>query len=339
MPDAKHKRIVICADGTWNDPEDENPTNALRIARAVKPIGNDGVPQVVFYDWGVGSYYATIRGGAASLGLLKNVQDSYRFIVQNYREGDELFLFGFSRGAYTVRCLAGMLNNCGILKRKNASEIPQAFDFYKQRNAKPGSQTAREWRKQHSGSPRRGAVRFIGVWDTVGALGVPTRMLAFVDEKDLFFDPILGSNVHAARHAVSIDEKRADLTPTLWDDRDATNIRQVWFAGVHADVGGGYAPSKAGTLASEIPLKWMADEAHSFGLQFEPQVTDPSRIDPLAPTHRSHKRFWRVLGTQARTIPDDAVVHSSVQHRFESGEYKSAPLQEWLARTGGNWTL
>ena len=142
------KRIIICSDGTWNDPEDENPTNVLRIARAVKPIGSEGVKQVVFYDWGVGSYYANARGGTAGLGMMKNIQDGYRFIVQNYNPGDELFLFGFSRGAYTIRSLAGMLNNCGILKRTNAHQIPDAFKFYKKRSAKPGSPAARAWRKK-----------------------------------------------------------------------------------------------------------------------------------------------------------------------------------------------
>ncbi|MCP5040647.1 MAG: DUF2235 domain-containing protein, partial [bacterium] len=208
MPDQQRKRIVICADGTWNDPEDENPTNVLRMSRAIKPVASDGVKQVVFYDWGVGTYYEKVRGGTSGMGMMKNIQDGYRFIVQNYNKGDEIYLLGFSRGAYTVRSLAGMLNNCGILKRENAHQIPKAFSFYKKRSAKPGSPEAKKWRRKRSLSPERGIVDFIGVWDTVGALGVPTRVLAFVEENDLFFDPVLGSNVKVARHAVSIDEKR-----------------------------------------------------------------------------------------------------------------------------------
>jgi len=333
----KEKRIVICADGTWNDPEDDNPTNVLRLARAVKPIASKGVKQVVFYDWGVGSYYAKMRGGTSGLGMMKNIQDGYRFIVQNYNPGDKLYLFGFSRGAYTIRSLAGMLNNCGILKRKNARMIPDAFDFYKKRSAKPGSPQARAWRKKHSLDPERGGVDFIGVWDTVGALGVPTRVLAFVEENDLFFDPILGSNVDVARHAVSIDERRGDFVPTLWGPKETADLKQVWFAGVHSDVGGGYAPTRKGTLLSDIPLAWMADEADGFGLEFEPHLYTRSKLDPRSPVHKSRKKFWKVLGKNVRALPSDAVVHSSVKKRYEAGGYDSKPLEAWLVANGDAW--
>jgi len=335
MPPPK-KRIVICADGTWNDPEDENPTNVLRMARAIRPVAEGGVKQVVFYDWGVGTYHDRLRGGTAGLGMMKNVQDGYRFIVQNYHPADEIFLFGFSRGAYTVRCLAGMLNNCGVLKRKNAERIPEAFAFYKKRSAPPGSPEAHAWRSANALTPSRGIVDFIGVWDTVGALGIPTRVLAFVDESDLFFDPVLGSNVRAARHAVAIDEKRADFEPTLWDPKESVDMKQIWFAGVHADVGGGYGPTQ-GRLASDIPLAWMAREADSKGLEFERHLFVKSRLDPHAALHRSHKRFWKVLGRATRELPRDAVIHRSVQQRWEAGLYDSKPLEAWIADHGGYW--
>jgi uncharacterized protein (DUF2235 family) len=116
-----NKRIVICADGTWNRPEKnikkDIPTNVLRLARAIKPTGKDTMPQQVFYDWGIGSYYDKVKGGTTGKGIEKNVMDDYRYIVQNYTPGDEIWLFGFSRGAYTVRSLCGLINNCGILKR------------------------------------------------------------------------------------------------------------------------------------------------------------------------------------------------------------------------------
>ena len=335
MPRNQSKRIVICADGTWNDPEDEHPTNVLRVARAVKPLAADGFRQVVFYDWGVGSYYAQAAGGIAGLGMVKNVQDGYRFIVQNYRPGDEIFLFGFSRGAYTVRCLAGMLNNCGVLKRTQADRIPEAFEFYKNRRAKPGSRRAADWRQQHTGRRGRGTVDFIGVWDTVGALGVPTRVLAFAEESDLFFDAELGSNVRVARHAVSIDEQRADFTPTLWGPKEGADVEQVWFAGVHADVGGGYGPGKNGKLLSDIPLAWMAREASGAGLELESHLYRARDLDPLAPAHKSRKRFWRVLGKAERELPADAILHPSVRRRARSGDYESAPLRKLLAKRQG----
>jgi uncharacterized protein (DUF2235 family) len=333
----RSKRIVICADGTWNDPEDENPTNVLRVARAIKPLASDGVKQVVFYDWGVGSYYARVRGGTQGLGIMKNIQDGYRFIVQNYNPGDEIFLFGFSRGAYTVRCLAGMLNNCGILKRENAAQIPDAFAFYKNSRARPSSSRAERWRGKRCRDADRGRVDFIGVWDTVGALGIPTRVLAFMDEKDLFFDRDLGSNVKIARHAVAIDERRADFTPTLWGDKAAGSVEQVWFAGVHADVGGGYKRSDDDKLLSDIPLAWMTAEAATAGLEFERHLYVKAKLDHRARQHKSHRSFWRALGRERREIPPDAVLHASVKRRYEQTDYAPRQLTDWLQQRDGDW--
>ena len=326
------KRIVVCADGTWNDPERPNPTNVLRVARAVQPDGN-GVQQVVFYDWGVGSYYAKLQGGAFGLGIAKNIQDCYRFIVQNYDDEDELFLFGFSRGAYTVRALAGMLNKCGVLRRKDAGRIPEAFSFYKKSRIKPGEKAAKEWRREFS--VERQGVRFLGVWDTVGALGIPTRVLAFVNEEDLFYDSALGRKVEVARHAVAIDERRADFEPTLWSPREAADVKQVWFAGVHSDVGGGYVP-RSGRLLSDVPLAWMASEAAEHGLVLESHLLDSTKDSWKATEHDSYKHFYRAFrGMRRREIPPDGVVHYSVRRRHEETDYRSKPLEEWLEARGG----
>ena len=287
MAETAKKRIVICADGTWNDPEDENPTNVLRMARAVKPVTKHDTKQVVFYDWGVGSYYAKVRGGAVGFGIMKN--------------------------------------------------IPEAFDFYKKRGAKPSSQAAKDWRKARSYGTDRGTVDFIGVWDTVGALGIPTRVLAFMDQKDLFYDQELGSNVKVARHAVSIDERREDFEPTLWGKKEAIDIKQVWFAGVHSDVGGGYKPTKDGKLLSDIPLAWMATEASQTGLEFESHLYLKSKLDHRTPKHSSYKSFWRVLGKRRREIPVDSVMHVSVKKRFETMDYAPDQLKDWLEAHNGNW--
>lgn len=131
------KSIVIPSDGTWNSPEKGNSTNVLRLSRAIAPVAvaEKDVRQVVFYDWGVGSDRKKYSGGITGEGIDKNIQDCYRFIVQNYDLGDELYFFGFSRGAYTVRLLAGLIRNCGILKREEAHHIPKAFDLYRKRGA------------------------------------------------------------------------------------------------------------------------------------------------------------------------------------------------------------
>jgi len=333
MPRPK-KRIVVCSDGTWNDPEDENPTNVLRVARAIQPEDERRTQQVVFYDWGVGSYYAKTRGGVSGLGIMKNIQDGYRFIVQNFDVGDEIFLFGFSRGAYTARALAGMLNKCGILKRKNAHLIPDAFSFYKQSRIKPGSPKARQWRRKMSMDPERGEVDFIGVWDTVGALGIPTRVLGFVDEHDLFYDQDLGSNVKVARHAVAIDELRDDFTATLWTSRESLDLKQVWFAGVHGDVGGG-TKERHGKRLSDIPLAWMAREAEATGLRFEPHLHGSLRGLHSAEANKSYKSFYRLRGATWRRIPTDGVLHTSVKNRARATGYFPPPVLDWVERNEG----
>ena len=129
------KRIVVCADGTWNRPEkdlsSDFPTNVLKLARGIRPLDSEQVSQQVFYDWGIGSYHDSLIAGATGRGIVKNITDGYRYLVQNYSPGDEIYLFGFSRGAYTVRSLCGLIYNCGILKRPDARLIEMAFKHYK----------------------------------------------------------------------------------------------------------------------------------------------------------------------------------------------------------------
>ncbi len=232
--------IVICADGTWNRPEEDLekdfPTNVLKLARAIKPSGPN-LKQHVFYDWGLGSYHDKVTAGATGRGIHKNILDCYRYIVQNYTTGDSLYLFGFSRGAYTVRALCGLINNCGILKRPVARLISEAWKIYKNPQAKfhPDGDGAKEFRASHSHASRK--VHFVGVWDTVGALGIPFSVMALFDSHDEFYDTKMGANVSYARHALSIDEQREDFEPTVWTPRTGVDLKQVWFAGVHSDIG------------------------------------------------------------------------------------------------------
>ena len=253
-----NKRIVICADGTWNRPEkdlqEDFPTNVLRLARAIKPIGANQIPQQVFYDWGVGSYYDPVIGGATGKGLHKNVMDDYRYIVQNYSPDDEIYLFGFSRGAYTIRCLCGLINNCGIIKRPDASLIQKAFNHYKRTGtayAPEGSESIK-FRNLHSHKLRE--VQFVGVWDTVGAMGIPISFLGLFEDKDEFYDTKIGKNVRVARHALAIDEHRSDFEPTIWIPRENMDLQQVWFAGAHSDIGGSSKPDEDGSLLSDNAL-------------------------------------------------------------------------------------
>ena len=240
------KRLVVCCDGTWNTPDQQQPTNVTKIALAVASADDDGLEQRVFYHRGVGSRPGDrIRGGAFGYGLSRNVRDAYRFLVHNYEPGDELFFFGFSRGAFTVRSLAGLVRNCGILRRSESRRIADAYALYRGRaNAtKPNGVESVLFRRSYSYEPR---IRFIGVWDTVGALGIPVTGLPvarWLNRRWGFHDTDLSSHVDAAYQALAIDEQRGPFRPTLWTQQDHAPktqvVQQVWFSGVHCDIGGG----------------------------------------------------------------------------------------------------
>ena len=338
------KRIVICADGTWNrpekDPRKDFPTNVLKLARAIRPIGRDGVAQQVFYDWGIGSYYARVSGGVTGKGINKNIQDDYRYIVQNYSPGDDLFFFGFSRGAYTVRSLCGMINNIGILKRPDAALIARAFAHYKnpRPDYHPDGAESKAFRRKHSHRSRR--IAFVGVWDTVGALGIPFSFLGLLHPKDEFYDNKLGPVIEVARHAMAIDEQRSDFEPTVWAPRPGIDLEQVWFAGVHSDVGGSYRPDPDGSLAADYPLQWMVDQARRRGLSVEAHLRRGLQPSPVARLHKSRKFIYRSKPPYLRPIDHgrgEVLIHASVKQRWDADpRYRPKNLREFLA-TRGQW--
>lgn len=336
------KRIVVCADGTWNRPEKDIekdfPTNVLRLARAVKPVGVDQTPQQVFYDWGVGSYYDSVVGGATGRGLHKNIMDDYRYIVQNYSPGDEIFLFGFSRGAYTVRSLCGLINNCGILKRPDAPHIQMAFEHYKKPSAAyaPKGQKSIDFRKKYSHPSR--AVTFVGVWDTVGAMGIPISFLGLFDDKDEFYDTKIGRNVGTARHALAIDEFRSDFEPTIWLPKKGLDLKQVWFPGAHSNVGGSYKADDDGSLLSDIALDWMIREAASSGLTVEAHLKQSLKKRSTATLHKSRRSFYRIRKKYFRLIDHgkgDVLIHESVKKRWDQDpKYRPKNLVEYIKKHG-----
>jgi uncharacterized protein (DUF2235 family) len=234
------KRIIIFADGTWNSPEKGRATNVLQMARSVRPVA-DGTEQVVFYDWGVGTDRKEIAGGISGAGIDKNIMDCYRFLVHNYAPGDQLYFFGFSRGAYTVRSLAGFVRNCGLLQREYADHIPDAYRLYRKRTKKshPSDDAMVAFRARYAVADLT-EIEFVGVWDTVGALGIPMPFWGTLGEKEFLFHDLEPSKIiKHARHAVAIDENRIDFEPSLWNEKPGIDLKQVWFAGVHSDVGGG----------------------------------------------------------------------------------------------------
>lgn len=266
-------RLIVCCDGTWNAFGQKNPTNVVKLYEAIADVDDDGIEQKKFYVAGVGtkSRWDRIRGGVAGWGLSANLKSAYRDLVDAYEPGDEIFLFGFSRGAYTARSLGGFIRNVGILKRENRDRVDEAFKLYRDRDdptKAPDGATAQEFRRRHSHDDVN--IRFIGVWDTVGSLGIPfgrSPVIRWINKRWSFHDTKLSSRVGAAYQALAIDEKRGPFEPTLWQtnpDAEGQVVEQVWFPGVHCNVGGGYA----NTPISDIPLVWMMRKAVDHGLEF-----------------------------------------------------------------------
>jgi len=333
------KRIAVFSDGTWNSPDRDGSTNVLRLARAIKPKAErDGAEQVAFYDWGVGSDRLKITGGITGYGIDKNIMDCYRFIVHNYNAGDQLFFFGFSRGAYTVRSLAGFIRNCGLLKRENADRIPEAYKLYRKRtrSSAPNAEGPKQFRQRYAVADIT-PIEFVGVWDTVGALGIPIPFWGTLGESEfLFHDTEPSKIVQHARHAVSIDENREDFEATLWDEKAGLDLQQVWFAGVHADVGGGY---EADGL-SHCSLDWMVSEADHFGLEFEPYLLkwiNPRYDDKQ---HNERRGIYRARRAVVRDI--SGPVHRFVKERWDTNaqDYrrKSRALRQLLESVGNDWS-
>jgi hypothetical protein len=327
------RRLVICCDGTWNTPDQPSPTNVVKLARAVRPMDERGIAQIVFYDEGLGTGNFLDRlSGAFGDGLSKRVRDGYRFIVDNYENGDEIYLVGFSRGAFTARSIAGLIRKCGILQKIHAGRVREADQLYRKRDPSPDTDEARRFREAWAHPAAK--IRCIAVWDTVGALGIPGGLLrSLIKGRYEFHDVQLSSRVENAFQALAIDEKRPFFKPTLWTTRpDAQQrVEQVWFAGVHSNVGGGYPDSGA----SDCALRWMIDCLSSCGLSFAPESLSALRPNALAPLNESRRGWYLLFPPHSRTIgamPDEAV-HASARERHEQlAAYRPANLVAYLAK-------
>lgn len=287
------KRIIVCCDGTWNDVDSPSQdTNVFRIARAIH--GENGA-QIVLYLQGIGTTglkLADLIEGAIGLGVDDNIRSAYMFIAQNYvPPEDEIFLFGFSRGAYTARSLAGFIGACGLLERQNLDKLPAAWSYY--RGAAPHS--AEDFMAKHATECHsEPIIRFLGVWDTVGAMGIPGKAFTASNQQLYgFHDTGPCRLVKHGCHALALDENRHSFVPTLWtgSPHPGTTIEQVWFAGAHADVGGGYRTREL----ADIPLLWMARKAADDGLPLDWScLPDPQELNAKAPTHDSSSGIFKL---------------------------------------------
>lgn len=355
------RRLVFCFDGTWNKLSNPEPTNVVLTAESIAPVDDDGHNQIVYYDEGVGtSQHDKIRGGISGVGLLTNMRDAYRFLIFNYRPGDEIFVFGFSRGAFTAMSFVGLLRTAGILRVSDAKQIDEAFALYTKNAADVDDDNTqkrtfrakysqvviddadRAWREaQHydiSQSPPL-KVEYLGVWDIVAALGVPTALgpLArwWVGRRYGFHDVRLSNTAVMARHAVAIDEYRAHFPPTLWSNVDDLNgekafkpdapYQQQWFPGDHGSVGGGGEDRSHSNAA----LAWVLAGAVEAGLKLhfgqQSRIANlagdfrgPLRNTPLRDFHSRLKQFLvDLVAYRARQGPPEiSSVSVPAQRRF-----------------------
>ena len=330
------KRIAICADGTWNirDQVDETtgkrrPTNVTKVTRAIRPRAANGTDQVVCYHDGVGTSGGVDKftGGAFGSGIENNIRELYRFIVYNFVPGDELYLFGFSRGAFTVRTLAGFMNAVGLVEKDADYFIPEIYALYES-SVQPGSP---EWEHAFRRIPRRRPcppIRFVGVWDTVGALGAPGVIGHLLNRnKYQYHDVGLNAHIEHAVHALAIDERRKPFAPNLWQRPDGWpgTLEQAWFAGVHSDVGGSQTPDG---LANEA-LHWIVGKAEALGLEL-----DPAYLEHFTPCfngtlHDSMTTMYQLMGPYERPIgrqlADGESIHQAALDRMQLAELKYAP--------------
>ena len=328
-----NKSLIVLCDGTWQDLNQPFPTNVVRLLEAITPQTTEGNDQIVYYDEGIGTQQVSIEpslidnmikiaGGGLGLGIDHRILKCYRFLCLNYRPGDKIYLFGFSRGAYTVRSLAGLIYNCGLLKSEHVRMIPQAYSIYRRPNSDkesaPSGSKSVAFREKYAiadicdGRPN---IEFMGLWDTVKALGIPDipvlrQITRNANKKYEFHDHRLSPIINRAFHAVSIEEERSTFSLIPVDHMSkitSGHFQQAWFPGRHGGVGGG---EKAAAPLSDCALEWMfkkLDESGS-GLHF-----NKDRIQtPISPNphHNIGKRkislidfITNLLGKQCRAIP------------------------------------
>ena len=330
------KRIVICADGTWNERDQvdkktnkRRPTNVTKVARAIRPRDSKGVDQVVIYHDGVGTSGGLDKfsGGAFGRGIEDNIRSLYRSILYNFEQGDELFFFGFSRGAFTVRTLAGFMNGVGLVAKDGDYYLPEIYACYE---SSKGPGTAEWVRAFHNVKSTRPCppIKFIGVWDTVGALGAPGLLGQIFNKKKYQYHDIgLNPHIENAYQALAIDERRKPFAPNLWTRTNGWpgHLEQAWFAGVHSNVGGSYTPDG---LANEA-LHWMVEKAETLGLEFDDAFLahylpcfNSLLQDSMSAMYRLMGQYLRPIGRQ---LADGEEIHQSAMDRFKLPACAYAP--------------
>lgn len=259
-----------------------------RISRAIKAESSDNIQQIVFYHYGIGSQGGIVDrvyGGATGAGLSEAVREAYSFIALNWETDDEIFLFGFSRGAFTARAVAGLISEIGVLTKDGLPYLAEVFEDVQHRrdpHYRPKHPNIPFRDKPSASSPqykqelrRRGlttlgvTIKAIGVWDTVGSLGTPrvswlekVGIQSSASKRMGFYDTRLSNCIENAFQALALDERRASFQPAVWEKPpgNTTTLRQVWFPGVHSNIGGGYNDMQL----ANITFAWMMSQVRSM---------------------------------------------------------------------------
>ncbi|WP_428030462.1 DUF2235 domain-containing protein [Ancylobacter sp.] len=344
VPARLRRRLVLCLDGTWNSADGEQITNIVRLRDIVQPgeVPFDGggvIEQHIYYDEGVGTggLLQKLVDGATGRGLSRNVRQAYRYLSANYQDGDQIVIFGFSRGAFTARSLAGYIGASGLLRPEHCDQTNErrAWDHYRT----PPKERFPQEQRLLAGlcfPPVRIAV--LGVFDTVGALGIPGVFRGMSARRFRFHDATLGQNVEIALHALAADEKRHSFGPALWQlpqHKAYGVVEQVWFPGVHSDIGGGCAEDGIGRLV----LDWMLKRIQTLGEEKQIKVVlrrDAEHIrtstacDQRAPIHESRTPLFfrdklqpslRVIAQQRPATTRWERMNSLPRHARPIGEY------------------
>lgn len=354
------KRIVVLIDGTWNKEAATGDTNVARldynrqIVKFIKaPKAADGIAQQVFYHSGVGAdgdLVQRILGGAIGLGLKQIIKESYEYVVRNYAEGDELYLWGFSRGSYAARALAGLIGASGIQRHIDARLFELAWRHYRVRPqarqhpeiAAAGDKTAIDrFRAERGSFHRTRTIKCIAVWDTVGSYGIPAgfgfaALARYFTLLTLgFHDTSFGDNVDVGLHALGIDEHRRPFVPTFWTIAKGMNprghVEQTWFAGAHCNVGGGYPDCGL----SDMALIWMIARVQALTkLEFDGaaiKANTAARVDGSVVD--STKGWWldHLWPHYRRVLSPDAIHHGYLFSRPDNQQEHINERVHWSA--------
>ncbi|MBC6441315.1 MAG: DUF2235 domain-containing protein [Rhodospirillales bacterium] len=339
------RNLIVSCDGTWNTPDQmkdgvPTPTNVVLLHNVLAENDAEGRMQLTYYHPGVGTdgtWHNKVLGGGTGDGLNKNIQSAYKWLCDNYRAGDRIYLFGYSRGAYTVRSLSGLVVSCGLLNPNGLSDgeiwqgVENVFSKAYRRQTTPDQVASIAGYAFTTGVD----IHFLGVWDTVGALGIPDNLviLNLLEDRDshTFHNTSLSAHVLHARHAVALDEMRANFVPTLWTEtNDHPDAKQVWFPGGHGDVGGGW-PERG---LSDGALSWMIDEAQKQGLGIQEDLIGQIEPDPRDVLHNTLDGMYAMLRTQPRPSPEileehvGETLHESAWERHVRPPITQAPYRK-----------